>query len=86
MEKQEIKRIVRILSTDIDGNLSVERALRKVKGVSFMFSHAVCILTNINRKQKVGTLGENEIKNLERFIANPALPGWMLNRRKDIDT
>ncbi|MBI3190428.1 30S ribosomal protein S13 [archaeon] len=84
--KQDIKRIIRIMSTDIDGNLSVERALRKVKGVSFMFSRAVCTSTGVDRKRKVGTLSDNERKGLENFISNPSLPAWMLNRRKDPET
>ncbi len=84
--KQEIRRIVRILTTDIDGSLNVERALRRIKGVSFMFSKSVCIATGIDPRKKVGTLGENEIKTLENFIKNPHLPAWMLNRRKDPET
>lgn len=84
--KQDVKRIVRLMSTDIDGNLSVERALRKIKGVSFMFSRAVCTSTGIDKKRKVGTLADNERKNLENFITSPSLPAWMMNRRKDPET
>ena len=84
--KQDVKRIVRLMSTDIDGNLSVERALRKIKGVSFMFSRAVCTSTGIDKKRKVGTLADNERKNLENFITSPSLPAWMMNMRKDPET
>jgi len=86
MEKQEIKRIVRIMSTDVDGNLILERALRKVKGVSFMYARNTCISTGVDRRRKVGTLTDAEIKNIEKHIKEPALPTWMLNRRKDIET
>lgn len=79
------RRIVRILTTDIDGSLSVERALRKVKGVSFMFSKSVCTSTGVDGRKKVGTLSEAEIKALEGFIKKPQLPRWMLNRRKDYE-
>ena len=81
--KQEIRRIVRVLTTDIDGSLNVERALRRVKGVSFMFSRSVCTATGIDGKRKIGALSETEVKMLEGFIKKPALPAWMLNRRKD---
>ena len=82
-ETPQKKRIVRILTTDIDGSLSVERALRRVKGVSFMFSKSVCTATGIDGKRKVGLLNESEVKTLEAFIKKPQLPKWMLNRRKD---
>jgi len=82
-ETPQQRRIVRILTTDIDGSLSVERALRRIKGVSFMFSKSVCTATGIDGKRKVGLLNEAEVKTLEGFIKKPTLPRWMLNRRKD---
>ena len=81
--KTEGKRIVRILSTDIDGSLPLERALRKIKGISFMFARATCIAMNIDGKKKIGIMAEQEIKSVEEFIKQPKLPQWMLNRRKD---
>lgn len=80
------KRIVRIMTTDIDGSLNVERALRRIKGVSFMFSRAVCTATGMDPKRKIGNLNESEIKMLEGFIKKPQLPVWMRNRRKDPET
>ena len=35
--EQKIKAIVRVANTDIDGNKSVYMALRKIRGISFMF-------------------------------------------------
>lgn len=80
------KRIVRIMTTDIDGSLHVVRALRRIKGVSFMFSRAVCTATGMDPRRKVGTLSESEVKTLEGFIKKPQLPAWMQNRRKDPET
>lgn len=85
MATQE-KRIVRILTTDIDGSLNIERALRRIKGVSFMFSKSVCIATGTDPKKKINQLSDGEIKTIEGFIKKPQLPGWMLNRRKDPET
>ena len=84
--KQETRKIVRIMTTDIDGSLNVERALRRVKGISFMFSKSVCTATGVDPRKKVGTLSESEIKSLEGFIKAPQLPTWMQNRRKDPET
>ncbi len=85
-ETKDVKRIVRLLSTDVDGNLPVQRALRKVRGVSFMFSHSVCRSTGVDGRKKIGTISDGELKEIERFITNPALPSWMLNRRRDMET
>ena len=81
--KQEGKRIVRIMTTDIDGSLSLERALRKVKGIRFMFAKSVCIATGMDPKKRIGIMAESDIKTVEAFIKKPQLPSWMKNRRKD---
>ncbi len=86
MEQTATRRIVRFLSTDLDGNMSVYTALRKIKGISHMFSNAICMSTGVDAKKKLGTLNESDLKILENAIKNPSfLPSWMLNRRKDIE-
>jgi len=90
-QRTEPKRIVRLLATDIDGRLSVGRALRKVKGVGFMFSHAVCLSVGVDPNKKVGLLGESELKTIEKYFkdlnqGNITVPKWMLNRRRDAET
>ena len=74
------------MTTDIDGSLSVERGLRKIKGVRFMFARATCIAMGIDPRKKLGDMNEHEIKSIEAFIKKPELPAWMLNRRKDPET
>jgi|SRR3989344_9075963 len=83
---QETRRIVRVMTTDVDGNLSVERGLRKIKGVRFMFARATCIAMGIDPRRKLGDFSDPEIKSIEAFIREPQLPAWMLNRRKDPET
>lgn len=85
MEDKKIQRMVRFLSTDIDGNLSVKRALRKVKGISFMFSNAICIKTDIDPNKKIGLLETSDTKKLEEAV-KARYPPWMVNRRKDPET
>ncbi len=80
------KRIVRLMSTDVDGDKSLARALREIKGISFMISRAACIATGLDGSRKVAELSEQEIKIVEGFVKNPTLPAWMLNRRKDMET
>ena len=84
-QKSEEK-IVRIMQTDIGGNKQIHVGLTKIKGVSWSFSNALCNKLRIDRKRKVASLNENEIKKIENFIKSPDLPSFLLNRRKDFDT
>jgi small subunit ribosomal protein S13 len=89
--KAEPRRIVRLLSTDVDGRLPVVRALRKIKGISFMFSNAVCLSTGVDPKKKLGLLTEAEIMGINEYFKSLGqgknnLPLWMINRRNDIET
>ncbi len=79
----EVKRIVRLMATDIDGSLSLARALRRIKGIGFMFSKTICQLTGLDSKKKIGLLSEEELKAIENTVSNPHVPSWLLNRRKD---
>ena len=36
-DSMETRRIVRLLATDLDGNISVEKALRKIKGIGLCY-------------------------------------------------
>ena len=80
------RRIVRLLATDIDGDLDIMSAMRKIKGVNFMFANAVCNVMGVEGKKKIGELSPEEIKNIEGFIKNPQIPSWLLNRRKENET
>ncbi len=87
-EQKELKYFVRIANTDLDGKKSVMEALRKIKGVDVMFSNAICSLANVNKAQKIGYLGDGDVKKLDEIVQNPLkynLPSWLLNRRKDKD-
>ncbi len=90
-QKTEIRKIVRFLATDINGELSVSRSLRRIPGISFMLTNAILQKTGIDGKKKLGAMTETEIKTLEAFVKslgkeNSELPMWIMNRRKDIET
>lgn len=83
----EAKTLIRIMNTDLDGNLQVYKALTKIRGISFMFSNAVCNLLNIEKTKKVGTISEQDIEKIESLVKHPdKFPSWLLNRRNDVDT
>lgn len=88
-EAKEFRYLVRIMHTDIDGNKIVAMALRKIKGINYMFSSAICQMANIESTKKTGELSDEEVLKLEDVIKNPSkfkIPIWMFNRRKDYET
>ena len=86
---EEIKQIIRIISSDILGGKQVYDALTKVQGVGYSLSSAICNVMNIDKYRKVGTLSQEEVKKIEDIIKNPLkykIPSFLLNRRRDPDT
>ena len=88
-EKQELRYLVRIADTDIDGRKHTAVALTKIKGISTMVAHAVCKVCAIPSGKKAGELSDAETKKLQEAVKNPVkagVPQWMLNRRFDPET
>ncbi len=85
-EKKYEERIIRILSSDIEGGMKIYPGLTKIKGVSWSLSNAVCKVLGIDKNRKIGSLSEGEIKKISEFIKNPKLPAFLLNRRRDYET
>lgn len=86
-QKEEFKELVRIANSDLSGKKPIYDALRKIKGVSFMFANAICNAAKIDKFKKTGSLTSEEVKKIESVIQNhKTIPTWMLNRSKDYDT
>ena len=89
MEKPKEKfedRLVRILSTDIEGKMQIYAGLTKIKGISWAVANAVCLKLGLDKKKKVGSLTEGELKKLSEFFKNMSLPFHLYNRKKDPTT
>jgi small subunit ribosomal protein S13 len=87
-KKDDFKYFVRIANTDLDGNKSIGNALKKIKGVSFMFSNMICNFAGVDKMSKTGYLKDEEVKKLDDVLNNPLkynAPSWMLNRRKNYE-
>ena len=86
-QEPQFKHIVRIASTDLDGNRKTADAIRKIKGVGFSFASAICQLAKIDGGKKAGNLMPEEVKRIDEAIstASKTMPVWMLNRRKDLE-
>jgi small subunit ribosomal protein S13 len=77
---------VHLFGTDINGNLPLDRALTKIKGVginlSKVFARAVSKSLNVNEKIKIGQLNEDQIKFIESAIKSANIPPFLLDKRK----
>ena len=85
-DRKADERIIRILSEDIEGRMTLYSGLAKIKGISWSFSNAICKKLKMNKRRKIGSLKDEEIKVIIDFIKNPDVPEHILNRRKDFDT
>jgi len=85
-KKVEEESLIRILSTDIPGNINIYSGLTRIKGVSWSYSNAVCNVLNLDKNKKIFELSQEEIKRISEFIKNPKVPEFILNRKKDLET
>ncbi|MGB9708240.1 MAG: 30S ribosomal protein S13 [Candidatus Pacearchaeota archaeon] len=88
-KEARLEALTRIVATDVPSRLSVYAGLTKIKGISWALSGAICKHLNIDKARKVSTLSDAEIDKITVFIKNlstAALPAWLLNRRKDIES
>ena len=88
LSASEYKHILRIAGKDIEGGKKLIVALSEIKGVGYNFAQVLIQSLNINPNMRVGFLSENDIREIEQAISNPAragIPQWYLNRRKNMD-
>jgi len=81
----DMRQIVRLVETNLDGNKPVQEAIRRISGMSFMLSNAVSRQCGLYGK-RLSSLSEKELKSLEESILNPekiGIPVWMFNRRNE---
>src|SRR3990170_9076946 len=71
LEKKEIKILVRVLNTDLDGEKSLIRTLKSIKGISHTMSRAICLVSGFDPNTKLGSLKEEDIHKIEEIIREP---------------
>ncbi len=91
--KKEIASIIRMSGKDVNGALSIERAMSEVKGIGRNLAHALsyAIRTKleIDPATPVGTLSDEQLAKVEGVIEDPmkyGIPRYMINRLKDFET
>ena len=85
---REFQHIIRTLNTDLDGTKGVACALTKIKGIDIRLAEVIARKADINPEDRLGFLSNSSIEKIVEIIENIDnyhLPGWILNRRKDIN-
>jgi small subunit ribosomal protein S13 len=86
-QKQEVQEnLIRILSFDIPTEKGVMAGLTRIKGISWSFSNAMCKNLGIDKRKKISELTKEEMDKISKFIENPKLPFYLLNRRNERET
>lgn len=88
-QPQQLRHLVRIADTDLDGKKTLLYALARIKGIGVPFANAVCKLAGVDPFRRTGSLQDEDVKKLEKVITDPLTEGmtpWLLNRRKDFET
>jgi small subunit ribosomal protein S13 len=85
-QEQKVKHLVRIHNTDLPGEKPIYYALTRIKGVSMMFSNAICLVANVDRDAITGLMPDQDILKINDVLKNPShynIPSWLFNRRSD---
>lgn len=87
-EAEDIKHIVRILNTDLDGKSQVHMALTSIKGVGRRCARIFTEKAAVDPRAMLGKLPDEKIDDLRKAVEEGGknLPAWMMNRQKDILT
>ena len=85
-KKMSEEKIIRIMSKDIEGGMTVYAGLTKIKGISWNFSNAICKSLHFDRKRKISSLTKEEIEKISTFAKSPNLPRHLYNRKRDFKT
>jgi small subunit ribosomal protein S13 len=85
----DLRVVVRVAGTDLDGEKKVHYAIMKINGLKYSMAKAVCVVAGIDPEVKLSSLKEDELAKLEAAIKDPTkynLPAWLFNRRRDMET
>ncbi|TNN17392.1 40S ribosomal protein isoform 1 [Schistosoma japonicum] len=88
MLPEKFQHILRVMNTNIDGQLKIMYAITSIKGVGRRYANVVCKKADIDLNKRAGELTDDEVEKLVTVMSNPRqykIPDWFLNRQKDVD-
>jgi small subunit ribosomal protein S13 len=85
MADEEIRHLVRIMNTDLQGSKAAMYALTGIRGVGLRTARVIIDTTGIDPKSVIGYLSDEDVAKLDAAVGNfeENLPTWMLNRQMD---
>lgn len=88
MADEEIRHLVRIMNTDLQGKQKVLYALTGIKGIGRRTARLIAESAEVDPSETIGYLSDEGIARLNEAIETfeNHLPVWMLNRQKDLLT
>lgn len=89
MVEDDFNYLVRVAGSDLDGKKRVDYSLTKIKGIGLMMASAICEVSGVDRKKKMGLLPEKDSAALGKTVEalkESKVPLWMYNRKKDYRT
>ncbi|KAJ1731308.1 ribosomal 40S subunit protein S18B [Coemansia sp. Benny D160-2] len=88
-QKDQFQAMIRLLNTNVNGNVKIMYALTAIKGVGRRYSNLVCKKADVDMSKRAGELTGEELERIVEIIQNPLqykIPQWFLNRQKDHTT
>ncbi len=88
MADEEMKHLVRIMNTDLQGNQPIVYALTGIRGIGRRTSRIIVDSTGLDPSGLIGHLSDDDIGLLDKAVSGfeEIIPVWMLNRQRDIAT
>jgi len=82
----EIRHIVRIANTDLEGKRSVQYGLIGIKGISRRTAKIITVNATVDPRATLGYLSDAEIDRLQSSVDNVStiIPVWMVNKQNEI--
>ena len=85
---EELRHLVRIMNTDLQGAKPVEYALTGIPGIGRRTAILIAKGAGVDPTATLGYLPDEEVAKLDNAIGKieEIVPSWMLNRRRDLAT
>jgi len=82
---EELRHLVRIMNTDLQGSRPVQYALTGIPGIGRRTAKLIAKGAEVDPDAVLGYLPDEDVVKLDAAIGNfeSSVPAWMLNRRKD---
>lgn len=84
-QNEELRHLVRIMNTDLQGAKQVQYALTGIRGIGRRTARILAESTGVDPRAIIGYLPDEDVEKLNEAISkfDGIVPTWMLNRQKD---